>query len=73
MLRAGDAALQMGVHTDDIANPPTIVNLNAIFTGPATVGSGWFIIMDDNGAGNNVYLVVSDGANWWQQPMTKCV
>jgi len=53
------------ISTLDCSNPPTDAELDAEFGTPATVGSGWQIYIDDNGAGAHFYLVVSDGTNWW--------
>jgi hypothetical protein len=47
--------------TADTSNPPTDAELDAEFGTPATVGAGFIAILDDAGAGANVYLVASDG------------
>jgi hypothetical protein len=60
---AGD--IKQKVYTDDVSNPPTDAELDAIFGTPATVGGGFTAYIDDNGAGNNFYQITSDGANWW--------
>ena len=58
------------VVTDDVSNPPTDVELDAVFGTAAAVGTGFVGVVDDNGAGANVYLVVSDGSNWWYEELT---
>jgi hypothetical protein len=63
--------LRTEVSTDNTANPPTDAELDTAFGTPAAVGSGFLAILDDNGAGNNVYLIVSDGSNWWHVALTK--
>ena len=63
--------VELKVSTDDTANPPTEAELVAAFGAAATVGAGFTAVLDDAGGGNNVYLVVSDGTNWWHVAMTK--
>lgn len=67
----GDAKFK--VYTNDVSNPPTDAELDAIFGTPATVGAGFTADIDDAGAGNNFYTVKSDGSNWWIQTYTKAV
>jgi hypothetical protein len=55
------------------ANPPTDAQLDAAFGTPAAVGDGYLALLDDAGTGNAVYLVASDGTNWWHLLMTKAV
>jgi len=55
------------------ANPPTDAQLDSAFGTPATVGEGFFAILDDAGAGVNVYLCYSDGTAWWQGALTKAL
>lgn len=61
------------VYTDDVSNPPTDAELDAIYGTPATVGTGFTSIIDDNGGGANFYRVVSDGTNWWIFTGTKAL
>lgn len=56
---------------DDVSSPPTDAELDAAFGTPATVGDGFVGLLDDNGAGASVYLVASDGTNWWYTALTK--
>jgi hypothetical protein len=53
------------------SNPPTDAQLDAGIGTPATVGKGFTAYWDNNSAGTNVYLLSSDGTNWWHQAMTK--
>jgi hypothetical protein len=52
------------VSTADVSTPPTTAQLDAIFGTATEVGAGYTAIVDDNGAGTDVYFVWSDGANW---------
>ena len=56
---------------DNVSSPPTDAELDAAFGTPAEVGPGWLAFLDDNGAGSAVYLVLSDGSNWWYVALTK--
>jgi hypothetical protein len=67
----GDAKFK--VYTNDVSNPPTDAELDAIFGTPATVGAGFTADIDDAGAGTNFYTVKSDGTNWWITTYTKAV
>lgn len=53
------------VNADDVSNPPTDAELDAIFGTPATVGDGFNAYIDDAGGGANFYHVVASGSNWW--------
>ena len=68
-----NADIVLKVDTSNFSNPPTDAELDAGFGAPVDLGSGWMRFIDDNGAGTNFYLVVSDGTNWWQSTFTKCV
>lgn len=54
----------LGKSTADVTNPPSDAELDAAFGAPATVGYAAGIV-DDNDAGTAIYLVVSDGTNWF--------
>lgn len=56
---------------DNVTNPPTDAELDTAFGEPADVGAGFVGVLDDAGAGANVWLVASDGANWWYVAMTQ--
>lgn len=55
----------------NVSNPPTDAELDTLFGTPRQAGSGFEIILDDNGDGANVYKVWSDGSNWWYDTLTK--
>lgn len=57
----------------DVSNPPTDAELDAAFGTPAAVGAAFLALVNDAGAGANLYLVGSDGANWWYVAMMKAV
>ena len=59
------------VSTANVSNPPTDAELDTAFGTPATVGAGFTVIVDDNAAGTNEYLVWSDGTNWFYATGTK--
>lgn len=57
----------------NISSPPTDAELDAAFGTPAEVGTGLVAFVDDAAAGSAVYLVLSDGANWWYTALTKAL
>lgn len=61
------------VATDNVSSPPADAELDAAFGTPAGVGAGFVGLVDDNGAGTAVWLVASDGSNWWYEGLTKAV
>lgn len=67
------AAISIGYATDDVTNPPTDAELDTAFGTPATVGAAFIGILNDAGGGTNLYMVASDGTNWWYSAMTKAV
>ena len=70
---ANDGTVKIKLSTADVSNPPTDAELDSEFGTPATVGAGYLALLDDNAGGANVYLVISDGTNWWHQALTKAV
>ena len=70
---ANDGTIQIKVSTANTSNPPTDAELDSALGTPATVGAGYLALLDDNGGGANVYLVASDGSNWWHVALTKAV
>lgn len=56
---------------DDVTDPPTDAELDTAFGTPAAVGAGFVGVVDDDGAGADVWLVASDGTNWWYTALTK--
>lgn len=61
------------VSTDDISTPPSDAELDVAFGTPGDVGEGFVGVVNDGGAGTNVYIVFSDGSYWWHAAMTKAV
>jgi hypothetical protein len=59
--------------TDNVSNPPTAAEITAAFDAPATVGAGYAGVINDDGAGANVWFCVSDGSDWWHTLMTKAL
>ena len=62
---------QMPTSDDNVASPPTLVQITAAFGAPAVAGDGFIGFIDDAGAGAAVWLCSSDGTNWWYVAMTK--
>jgi len=71
MEHSGD--IKQKVYTDDVSNPPTDAELDAIYGTPATVGAGYTSYIDDNGGGTNFYQIISDGTNWFILTGTKAL
>lgn len=65
--------LRTKVSTANVSNPPTDAELDSAFGTPATVGSGFVAIVNDNNAGTDEYMVWSDGTNWFYATGTKAV
>lgn len=61
------------VSTANTANPPTDAELDSAFGTPATVGTGFIGLLNDNNGGTNEYLCWSDGTNWFYATGTKAV
>jgi hypothetical protein len=59
--------------TDNVSNPPTDAQLDTAFGTPASVGSGFVGIVNDNNAGTDEYLCWSDGTNWFYATGVKAV
>ena len=70
---ASISGINSKISVANVSSPPTDAELDSEFGTPATVGPGFTAILDDNGAGTAVYLIASDGTNWWHQSMTKAV
>lgn len=63
--------IAIATDTTNISNPPTDAELDSAFGTPATVGTDFVGIVDDNDADSAVYLVYSNGTSWWYVAMTK--
>ena len=61
------------VKTDDVSDPPTDAELDSAFGQPGDLGAGFVGLLDDDAAGADVYLCLSDGSNWWYATLTKAV
>ena len=57
----------------NVSNPPTNAELDALFGEPGDVGRQFTALLNDNGASNNVYLIASDGADWYHVTLTKAL
>lgn len=53
------------------SDAPSLAEINAAFGTAAGVGAGFIGWMDDNGAGTNGVMVVSDGTNWFLEAFAK--
>lgn len=51
--------------------PPTAAQLTALFDTPAAVGVGFVRMLDVGGTHTHVYVITSDGTNWWYATLTK--
>jgi hypothetical protein len=65
------AGLRTIVSTANTANPPTDAELDSAFGAPATLGTGFVGILNDNNGGTNEYLCWADGTNWFYATGTK--
>lgn len=63
--------LQLKYYTFSGSNPPTDAQLDAGVGTPASMGKGFTAYWNNNNAGTSVYLLSSDGTNWWYQALTK--
>lgn len=55
----------------NVTNPPTKAELETAFGAVGTVGDGFLALLDDNNANANVYLVGSNGTDFWYVALTK--
>lgn len=65
-----DGDIVRKVYTNNVSNPPTDAELDAIFTSPET---GLEYIIDDNGGETNVYRVVWTGTKWFYVSLTAAI
>jgi hypothetical protein len=72
---ATNSGIRTKIVTDDTTNPPFDEELDTAFGTPATVGSGFVGILDDNDGGTNCYLCWTTGtdAEWFYCTGTKAV
>ena len=64
-------ATMVDIEGGDVSNPPTDAELDALLGTPDAVGAGFVVLLNDDGAGANEYLVWSDGTAWWYAAGTK--
>jgi hypothetical protein len=65
LVDASTAGIRTKISTANTDAPPTDAQLDSAFGTPATVGSGFVGVLDDNGAHSVEYLVWSDGTKWF--------
>ena len=69
---ANDGTILIRTSTPNTSpSAPTDAELDSAFGTPAAAGAGFLALLDDNSGGANVYLVASDGTNWWHVALTK--
>lgn len=59
------------INVTGVANPPTKSNLDTLLGTPGGVGMGFTRILYSGVSGTYLYLVTSDGANWWTSTLDK--
>lgn len=67
------SALQLDVDDAAVTDPPTDAELDALYTSPAAVGSGWHKFLNNTNSGGDTYLILSDGSNWYTLQFTLAV
>lgn len=68
-----DEELLVPITSSAVSDPPTDAELNVIWTSPATVGIGWWTYLQNTVSGTILYLIVSDGSNWWYETLTAAI
>lgn len=58
--------LKVRVSNANVSNPPTAAQATAALGSPASVGEGGLGVINDNGAGTNVYVLLSVGGSWYR-------
>lgn len=66
-------AVNLVKSTLNVSNPPTDAELDAGFGAPATLPVNFGAIIDDNGAGANLWLVYAVGTKWGYTALTIAV
>lgn len=64
ILRA-EGGVRVAYDDSDGTSPPTDAELDAIWGGPGTVGSGWLGVQHDAGGATGFRIIGSDGTNWY--------
>jgi len=62
--------LRVPVSSDNVSSPPTDSEITSAFGTPS---DGFAGVIDDNGAGSDVWLVRRASGAWWYQALTKAV
>lgn len=65
--------ITMALSNDNVSDPPTDAEIDGAFGTPASVGDGFLGIIDDNGDGTAVWLVIAKNAAWWWGSAVKAV
>ena len=68
-IRRGDPVIP-SLSTNNVNNPPSDANLDSAFGTPANLPDPFFGIVDDNGLGTTVWLVVATNGSWFYTAMT---
>jgi len=64
--------LAIGSYSEnDVGNPPTLEQIEGALGASTDVGTGAIGVINDNGAGSNVWFCVSLGSDgWWYEALT---
>jgi len=57
--------LTLDVDTAAITEPPTEAELNGEYGSAALMGAGQYVFLKNTGGTERVYLIMSDGVNYW--------
>lgn len=71
-LSAQDIFVRLSRSTNNVSNPPTDSETDTAFGQPSD-SANFVGIIDDEGNGVNVWLVYSNGTNWYYEQLTKAV
>jgi len=61
------------VSKNNVSNPPTAAELTTAFGSPTDLYNGFTALVNDNGAGVNVWLVVIANNDWYYEQLTLAV
>jgi hypothetical protein len=67
-----DGIIRITMDTTDVSDPPTTTELNSAIGAAGTVGDGTLALLDDNNGGTDVYLLTTDGSDWYYLQFLKC-
>jgi len=59
------AGIVLGPYSGAVSDPPADAELDAIFTSPAAMGNNVAAFVKDTNSGNQVWMIFSDGVNYW--------